>query len=207
MAKIGMPPLDSVAAMYLVYTMERHWFSSIRPSISFINWMVLIVSVIASYAFVYTDPASKVHFAVSSGANTFVFLCSICLGPYAYYSERAHLERYLLATRSDGGEVVMSLLRSGENISLAETLAVNTATTTNPGFSLFTSGVTGLSFSYHNEKSASEDGQGSENADVSYDQVLKNDFGHVMQSVGPEDIQRVRDTVAQQELRNAKVGL
>jgi len=134
-------------------------------------------------------------------------LCSICLGPYAYYSERAHLERYLLATRSDGGEVVMSLLRSGENVFLAENLVVNT--TSNAGLSSFTSGVTGLSFSYHNnnEKSVSEEGHASEDNDASYDQVLKNDFGHVLESVGPEDIQRVRDTVKQQELGSINAGL
>jgi hypothetical protein len=118
MAELRLLPLDCCAALFLNFFLERFWFASIRVSVSIVSWLTLSISIIVSFVFTYIPSNNdKVSSAVWLPINCFVVISSVALLMCSYNQEKIELEKYLLATKSDGGETVRNLVQSGESVS------------------------------------------------------------------------------------------
>jgi len=115
-SELGLPPLDTIAALFFNYFMERYWFTNVLLMGAYTNWMVLIICVTTTYFILFVFSDSTLSAATVLPSNAFLVICTLGLGPHAYYIERASLEKFLLATRSDGGEAAEKLIRKGQDV-------------------------------------------------------------------------------------------
>jgi len=206
MAKQGTPPLDMIAAMYFNFFVERNWFTATRLEVSYLLLAVIVANVAASYYFIFTSPDMTTSPGIHVPPNVFVFVCTAALGPHCFNTERAGLEKFLLATRSDGGEAAESLVKKGEEVNYLDehkdggddhSDILGDAIGGRSGRPTLTSlRVPRSSIKTVNRLGQLDDDEG--------EMDIQEHFGSIMQSLKPDDIERVVSSVAQDELMDAQ---
>lgn len=56
--------------------------------------------------------------AIYMNNNFFVIVFSVSLLPFCYFNERSSFEKFLIATRSDGGEVAEKIVKNGQVVDI-----------------------------------------------------------------------------------------
>jgi len=177
-----------VAAFYINFYLERNWFSATRLDVSYFLCLVTVLSVAISYIIVFSSPEMTASPGVYLSTNTFLLFCTIALFPHCFYTQKLGLEKFLLATRSDGGEAAEILVKKGEEVDLDEQNNSSNESTSGNGVS--TRGRSALA-SLALRRQTAANGTSNTFEEDEADRDIQEQFGSIMSSLSEHDIERV----------------
>jgi len=161
--------------------------------------LIVLAFVITSYIIIFTstDPASSTAFSFIP-TNSFVFVCCVGLGPYCFFSEKSRLEKFLLATRYDGGEAAENLVKRGEEMKIDERLQTDNRHNVVEDNDSSNNNDDALSIKSLEASQARVPQPQPMFKDDEGERILEEDFGSIMKNLTKNDIELVASLTSNQ---------
>jgi hypothetical protein len=172
-----------------------------RLNVLYVIWALLTATVVVAFYYLLYVSNKDITAPAASylSPNIFVMALTLFLGPYCYYNEKTGLEKFLLATRSDGGVAAKNVIKSGESVAdmnLTDSTGGRTAVNSKSNgivlnFTRGSDNSNSNSNSNNNKRHHADDHEG--------DDIIEEQFGSMMRSLSPLDVEMVAANVRQHQ--------